>query len=101
MSLEYSFARPKILTEPGKWLSAKRSSPKKPDNYLLKDGMYECKTCKPEIKVKADGQMQPVTGERYFDMLMIKVVDDKAVEWAPTKGGKDPVKSKMRVSSPR
>jgi len=61
--------------------------------------MYECKTCKPEIKVKVDGQMQPVTGERYFDMLMVKVVDDKAVEWAPTKGGKDSGKSKMTVPS--
>ena len=80
---------------------SKTKLPKKPDNYLLKDGMYECKTCKPEIKVKADGQMQPVTGERYFDMLVNKVVDDKAVERAPTKGGKDSVKSKVTVFSRR
>ena len=25
----------------------KSKLPKKPDEYLLKDGMYECKTCKP------------------------------------------------------
>ena len=33
--------------------------PKKPDVFLLQDGMYECKTCTPPYKVKADGTDQP------------------------------------------
>ncbi len=77
----------------------KSKLPKKPDEYLLQDGMYECKTCKPEIKVKADGQMQAVSGHPYYDMIKVKVVDDKTVESASTKGGKDASKVTMTVSS--
>ena len=45
----------------------------KPDELLLKDGMYDCKTCVPAIHVKADGQDQKVTGHPYYDMVNIKV----------------------------
>ena len=64
---------------------SKSKLPKKPDEYLLKDGMYECKTCKPEVKVKADGQFQKVSGDPYRDSIMVKVVDDKHVESASRK----------------
>jgi hypothetical protein len=77
---------------------SKAKLPKKPDEYLLKDGMYECKTCKPEIKIKADGQMQPVSGHPYMDMMMVKAVDDKHVEIASTKAGKDAGKQSISVS---
>jgi hypothetical protein len=77
---------------------SKSKLPKKPDEYLLKDGMYECKSCKPVIKIKADGQMQPVSGHPYIDMMMVKVVDDKHVESASTKNGKDTGKVSMSVS---
>ncbi len=76
----------------------KAKFPKKPDEYLLKDGMYECKTCKPEIKIKSDGQFQPVSGHPYFDKMMVKVVDDKHVESATTKDGKDAGKETRTVS---
>jgi hypothetical protein len=63
---------------------------KKPDIFAItKDGMYECKTCVPPIKVKADGQWHEVTGHPYADKLMVKAVDDKHVEQASQKGGKD------------
>jgi hypothetical protein len=29
--------------------------PKKPDVYVLQNGTYECKTCTPPYKIKADG----------------------------------------------
>ena len=48
--------------------------PEKPDEYLLKDGIYQCKTCVPPIEVKADGKDQKVTGHPYFDTLNVKVV---------------------------
>ena len=60
--------------------------------------MYECKTGKPEIRVKADGQMQAVSGDPYYDMRMVKVVDDKHVESAATKRGKDAARWTMAVS---
>ncbi|HZD31086.1 MAG TPA: hypothetical protein VE779_05420 [Candidatus Angelobacter sp.] len=72
--------------------------PKKPDELLLKDGMYECKTCKPEIKVKSDGQMQKIAVNPYADMYMVTVVDPKTVQKASSKDGKDVTKVTMTVS---
>ena len=55
---------------------------------MQKDGRYESKTCKPEIRAKADGQIEAVSGDPYSDMRMVKVVDDKqfAVEFAGDPG---------------
>ena len=39
----------------------------KPDVYALADGEYTCSSCDPEIKIKADGTEQPVTGHAYYD----------------------------------
>jgi hypothetical protein len=62
--------------------------PKKPDEYLLKDGMYECKTCVPVVKVKADGTDQSVSGHPYYDSVAIKVVSDHEIEETDKKNGK-------------
>ncbi len=62
--------------------------PKKPDAYLLQNGMYECSTCVPPISVKADGTDQKVTGHPYFDTLSVKAIDDHNVESAIKRDGK-------------
>jgi len=72
--------------------------PEKPDEFLLKDGMYQCKTCVPPIEVKADGQDQKVTGQPYFDTLSVKVVDDRTIEETQKKNGKTVGTSKSWVS---
>jgi hypothetical protein len=72
--------------------------PKKPYVYLLQDGMYECKSCVPPIKVKADGTDQAVTGHPYYDTVAIKVVNDHEVEETDKKGGKTVGTSTMMVS---
>jgi hypothetical protein len=72
--------------------------PKKPDVYLLQDGMYHCKTCVPPIDVKADGQDQPVAGHPYFDSVSIKVVDERTIEEVDKKNGKTVATSKTVVS---
>jgi hypothetical protein len=72
--------------------------PKKPDVYVLKDGMYSCKTCVPPFEVKADGQDQKVTGHPYFDTVAVKVVDDRTVEMSQKKDGKMNGTTKMVVS---
>jgi hypothetical protein len=72
--------------------------PEKPDEYLLKDGMYECKTCAPPIEVKADGQDHKVTGYPYFDTYSVKVVDDRTIETTDKKNGKTVGTSKVWVS---
>lgn len=77
----------------------KAQLPKKPDVFLLQDGMYHCKTCVPPIDIKADGQDQKVTGHPYYDTMSIKVVDDRTVEETDKKDGKTVTTSKTTVSS--
>ena len=50
------------------------------------------------VNVKADGQFQKVSGDPYRDAVMVKVVDDKHVEMASQKDGKDVSKSTRAVS---
>jgi hypothetical protein len=76
----------------------KAQLPKKPDEYLLKDGMYNCKTCVPPVNIKADGQDQKVTGSPYYDSASIKVVDDRSIEETDKKDGKTVATSKSTVS---
>jgi glucose dehydrogenase len=61
---------------------------KKPDVFLLQNGMFDCKTCVPPITVKADGTDQPVSGHPYFDTVAIKVVNDLKIEEIDKKNGK-------------
>ncbi len=77
---------------------SKAELPKKPDVYLLQNGMYECKTCAPPIKIKADGQDQKVTGHPYFDTAAITVVSDHEVDETDKKDGKTVATVKMIVS---
>jgi hypothetical protein len=62
--------------------------PEKPDVFLLQNGMYECKTCTPPIKVKADGQDQAVSGDPYRDTAAIKVISDREIQETDKKNGK-------------
>jgi hypothetical protein len=50
--------------------------------------MYECKTCAPPYKVRADGTDQSVSGYPYFDTVAIKVVSDHEIEETDKKSGK-------------
>jgi hypothetical protein len=77
---------------------SKSKLPKKPDVFLLQNGTYECKTCVPAISVKADGQFQKISGDPYRDAVMVKVIDDKHVEMASQKDGKEVSKSTRSVS---
>jgi hypothetical protein len=78
---------------------SKAEFPKKPDVYLLQNGMYQCKTCVPPIDIKADGQDQKVTGHPYFDSMAIKVVNDHEIEETDKKNGKTVATSTTTVSS--
>jgi len=62
--------------------------PKKPDSYLLQNGMYECKSCVPSFRVKADGTDQNVTGHPYFNTVSVKIIDDHNVEITSKRDGK-------------
>ena len=77
----------------------KSNLPKKPDVYLLQNGMYSCKSCVPPIEIKADGADQSVSGHPYFDTMAIKVIDDHNVEGTAKKAGKVTGSEKDMVSS--
>ncbi len=66
----------------------KVQAPKKPDTFLLQNGMYSCSTCVPKIDVKADGTDQKVTGSPYIDTLNVRIVDARTVEQVEKKAGK-------------
>jgi len=73
--------------------------PDKPDEYVLKDGMYSCKSCAPPYTVKADGTDQKVAGHPDFDTTNIKIVDEKTIEETTKKNGKVMSTSKTWVSA--
>ena len=60
---------------------------KKPDVFVLRKGMYSCKTCTPPYTIKADGKDQVVKGHPYFDTVAIKVVDGHTIEETDKKAG--------------
>jgi hypothetical protein len=85
----------------GTWkidMSKANFSPK-PVEFLLLNGMYECKTCTPPFKVKADGTDQPIPGNPYVDMVAIKVVNDHEIEEIDKKGGKEVGTSTATISA--
>lgn len=72
---------------------------KKPDVFLLQNGMYECKTCAPPYKIKADGSDQPVSGHPYYNTEAIKIVSDHEIEVTDKKDGTVVTTSTSTVSS--
>ena len=72
--------------------------PDKPEEYLLKDGMYHCKTCVPSLDVKADGQDQKVIGHPYYDAINVRVIDDHTVEFSRKRSDKTVSVIKATVS---
>lgn len=60
----------------------------KPDVYVVADGMYSCSSCVPEVKVKADGSDQKVSGHPYYDTVAAKVLSPTSVQIIQKKDGK-------------
>jgi hypothetical protein len=73
--------------------------PKKPDVFLLQNGMYSCKTCTPPYEIKADGTDQSVTGHPYYDTVAIKVINDHEIQETDKKNGKIVGSATSTVSS--
>ena len=71
----------------------------KPNVYLVADGTYTCSSCVPEIKIKADGTDQKVTGHEYYDTVAVKIVDAKTVERTNKLAGKVTGTARATVSA--
>lgn len=70
----------------------------KPDEYLLQNGKYTCKTCTPPWSVAADGAFHAISGHPYADQVSIRIVDDKTVQQANKLKGRDVGGSTLKVS---
>src|SRR5438270_498042 len=66
----------------------------KPDVYLLADGEYTCSSCDPELKVKADGDEQQVTGHSYNESEMEKMTSPTSDEGEHKLGGQADINDK-------
>jgi hypothetical protein len=71
----------------------------KPDMFAIVDGTYTCSSCSPEVKIKADGADQAVTGHDNYDSKAVKVVDPKTVEVTNKLAGKVVATNTVTVSA--
>ena len=69
-----------------------------PEDYLIADGMYHCKSCVPKVEVKTDGVEYKVAGHAY-DTLAVWILDDHAIKFIMKKAGK-PVFECIETVSP-
>ncbi len=60
----------------------------KPNVFELNNGVYECKSCVPRYRIKADGTDQPVPGHDYVDHEAVKVTSASSIEITDKLAGK-------------
>lgn len=65
--------------------------------WKFADGMYECQSCVPPIKVKADGSDQVTPGQPY-DSISVRIIDARTVEEIEKKDGRVVSNETFRVS---
>jgi hypothetical protein len=57
-------------------------APQKPDVFLIRGGVYTCRSCVPVVTLRADGAFHPLHGHPYYDEESAKVVGPRIVEFA-------------------
>jgi hypothetical protein len=75
------------------------SSTRKPDVVELANSVYDCQTCTPPYKIKADGHDQPISGNPYYDSISIATVGDRTVMKTAKQSGKTVAESEIVVSA--
>ena len=75
------------------------SPTRKPDVIELANGVYDCQTCKPPYKIKADGTDQPIKDTPYYDTLRVSVVDERTIQKVAKKDGKPVAETTSTVSA--
>ncbi|HTU33467.1 MAG TPA: hypothetical protein VMF66_06660 [Candidatus Acidoferrum sp.] len=71
----------------------------KPQVLLVQNGTYECKSCNPPTRIKADGMDHAVDGNPYVDAFNAKVLDSRTILVAAKKNGKTIGTAKDHVSA--
>lgn len=71
----------------------------KPDVYLLRNGLWRCKSCVPPVSLKADGRDYKVgKDDPCVETSSVKVIDDRTIEIVDKKSGRITSTSKGKVS---
>lgn len=70
----------------------------KPDVIELAGGVYDCRSCTPPYKIKADGRDQPISANPYYDTLSVTMVGDRTPKKIAKKGDKTVAESEIVVS---
>jgi hypothetical protein len=85
----------------GTWVTNRDSlkTTGKPDVYLVQGGIFNCGSCTPALKIKADGSDQKVTGHPYYDTAAARIVDPQSIEFETHAGGKPAYKQTLTVSA--
>ncbi len=60
----------------------------KPEVFEIQNGVYDCKSCAPPYKIKADGTDQPVPGHAYLDHEAVRVLSPSSIEFTDKLAGK-------------
>ena len=71
----------------------------KPDEYLLQNGTFVCKSCTPPRSIAADGAYHLVANYAYYDAESVTVVDDKTVRISRMLKGREMGHSTMAVTA--
>jgi hypothetical protein len=79
--------------------SQKFGPTRKPDVIELVNGIYDCQTCTPPYKIKADGADQKISANPYYDTLGVEIADDRTVKKTAKRGGITVFESKIVVSA--
>lgn len=74
----------------GTWIAKldRAQLPKRPEVYMLRDGIYECSSCVPKIKANADGKDYPIAGSPYFGTVCIRIIDNNSIQLTEKQGSK-------------
>lgn len=70
----------------------------KPDILQLLNGEYECQSCSPPYKLKADGIDHPIPGNPRYDTMSIVVVNDHTLTRTAKKAGAKVAETTVTVS---
>lgn len=71
---------------------------KRPLIWLVQDGIYECRSCMPPIRVSADGQDQRVIGQSY-DKISVAIVDGRTIHLIQKKNDRIDSDERFTVSA--
>jgi hypothetical protein len=71
----------------------------KPEIYELSGGVYECRSCVPSYRVKADGTDQAVPPQEYRDHVAVKILSSTSIEVTEKKADKVVVTLTQNVSA--